>query len=50
MNKLYMYCVSGSYIQKLAHMLHLPECESEEGWSAQRESNILALLKVSNFK
>ncbi|KAI5711551.1 hypothetical protein M8J75_001297 [Diaphorina citri] len=36
----------GSYIQKLAHMLHLPECESEEGWSAQRESNILALLKV----
>ncbi|KAI5748932.1 hypothetical protein M8J76_003404 [Diaphorina citri] len=40
----------GSYIQKLAHMLHLPECESEEGWSAQRESNILALLKVSNFK
>uniref|UniRef100_A0A8D9B0J5 General vesicular transport factor p115 n=1 Tax=Cacopsylla melanoneura TaxID=428564 RepID=A0A8D9B0J5_9HEMI len=36
----------GSYIQKLAQMFHLPESGPNEGWSAQREANILSLLQV----
>lgn len=42
--------VIGSYIQRLAPMLHLPPETDDTGWSAQKVSNIHCMLQVIYFK